>query len=154
MDKKRLAYGRDRKASQFKAYDIAPNQFFLDVGDEVEEFEYLLNALRGGEVVVILSRRDLGIGAQISKREASIAERGATIELRDPPNNKPKKASKRFSDEETEIVCKIWANEIMPGASKLERIYEITGKRKSRADVYYWCVTRPKLQAAKKKKTQ
>lgn len=133
----RLAYGRDRKAPDFNAYDVKPERFFLDHGDEVEELGWLLKAVREGDVVVILAKGDLGKGLQISKRIEAIEKAGATIEWGEPPKDPKNVKKNEFDDDQLVIACKIWDHPLLSTVAKLARIEQATGIKMDRQQMYH-----------------
>lgn len=145
-----IAYGRERKERDFKAHDISPRQFYLDQGKEITQFEWLIDALRGGEVVIILNKGDLGRGAQVKRRMGALEAKGAIVKVvgEDKPASAFTKA--KFTPEESTIACDIWAS-LGGEATRLKLIEERTGKVKNRDQMNYECLRKPKLQAAKKK---
>lgn len=77
----RIGYGFERSEKEFK--DAKIDKLYLDYRgtDRIERGDAIGSAGRPGDVLVLISKGDLGRGAEVKMLEAQIRQRGMTIEI-------------------------------------------------------------------------
>ena len=144
-----IAFGRNRRESDFAHIDVAPGRFFIETDKTGStEWEGLLACLddRPGLTVAVLSRADLGRGMGQVNAIAAIEAKGATIAVLPPARQSvPPLDAGALTPELERAMCVIWSNSALSEATRLARIAALPGvPRMDKNKVYYICVTKPK----------
>lgn len=111
----KLGYGKSRDDAEARALPEAlrkagAERVYVDTRKSYPaERDALFEDLREGDCVLLLKRAHLGVGREIPRLEAIIADRGCAIEIPEPEPAIPRKPgpAPRFSpDYEQERVCR------------------------------------------------
>lgn len=122
----RLAYGYNRKEKDFAKLSITAGKFFIDNKfSGLQERLDMMQTLREGATVVLLSMADLGKGKAQLKAVAAIEATGAIIEVQSNSINAPAEMGRPKtvvfdSDEDLKSALEIWA--VLPEKEALIQI--------------------------------
>ena len=149
----RIAYGLNRREKSFAGANIEPGKYFIDTDRTGQaEREAMLLCILEGDVVVVMSKADLGRGAGQVSIIKQIEAAGATVEVLEAAKDAPLPLSESgITGEQEEEICRIWRNRALSEATRLSRIEAYMGKPMGKHQVYYMCVTKRKRKAGKGK---
>ena len=158
MEEKIIAYGVKRKEREFSHVPYMDGQIYIDTDQSLEaEREILLDLVEDKAphykiVIAVLETKDFGRGIGYKSFVKAVESRGGTVKLYPPKASaKAKKETGNpiLTDEQTDKVCVVWANNGLSEASRIARINNLEGVPKlDKSQIYYVCVTKPKRQAA------
>lgn len=104
----RVGYGYNRTERDFGHLSV--DRVFIDLkgtkrAERADMFDHLL---RSGDVVVLLSEKDLGFGREIAPLKTALAALGVTIEVDPHRAAKPKQPTPRGMSDEAVALAKIY----------------------------------------------
>jgi hypothetical protein len=152
MEKAIIVFGRLRQERDFAHIKYEPGKVFIETkATHGSEFEAMLNCVRPGVIVGVLSMADLGRGMGQVNAVNAIKERGGSVQVFERDGVKdlkpPKPGKLALTDDQREAACAIWANSAISEASRLHRINAIDGMPQlNKNQIVYQCVTKPKRQ--------
>lgn len=156
MERKRIAYGVNRRDKDFRLLGVPLDKIFIDNNlTDGEEKRAMVATCRDDVTVVVLSMGDFGKGAGAKRFKDAILATGAIIEGPDDRDDPlPKKTGPRglgFTDEQVDWACALWLDPLRSERSVLARIKDETEIEANRDQMNYLCRRKPKLKAAKEK---
>lgn len=133
----KVGYGYNRSPRDFAPYECE-RLFLDDAATNRQERVDLMQCLRDGDTLILLSKGDLGRGHEIAKLLADLEAVSVVLQIIQAPPAKPQGRPRKFAptDEQAKRLESLWRSSL-PLSHVLVRAQEITGQNVKRHQMIY-----------------